>query len=461
MAFPWFKQKRRQKLLAEPFPETWREYLRVNVRYYSLLDESKRSVVESFVRAFVAEKNWYGGEGLAVTDEMKVTVAGQAALLILGLKEVYFFDRMQSIILHPAAFKHTEPQSQSIFGNLKVLLGQAWYHSPILLSWRDVLRCGHNKSNGMNVVLHEFAHHLDGLDGDVDGSPPLRGKKLEDWYQIADAEYRRLVGSVRRGEATLLDHYGATSLIEFFAVATECFFERPRAMWGTHRELYAILQDFYNQDPASWLPDATTEDASSRAEVKAKNAEDDSAADPPEWDAAGVDELFTTVAIYINEGRYGLAERAASRALALDPADGEVYQNRAQARVKLGKFAEALNDCNTALEIDVEDVDAYRWRAAALIGLERYKEAEDDLKYVFAHTRDDAEASYLRGRIALAQGQYEQAVSDFSRSLWKRPLNAEVHYRRGLAYDQLGKLAEAEADRQKAFDLDPQVDKRP
>ena len=98
MVFSRFQNRRRQNLLNEPFPMAWKDYLRTNVRYYSLLDGPKRPIVQSFVRVFTAEKNWYGGEGLAVADEMKVTVAGQAALLILGLDEPYYFDRMQSTL---------------------------------------------------------------------------------------------------------------------------------------------------------------------------------------------------------------------------------------------------------------------------------------------------------------------------------------------------------------------------
>ena len=102
-----------------------------------------------------------------------------------------------------------------------------------------------------------FAHYLDGLDGDVDGTPPSAGREQEQtWYRVTEAEYRRLVGQARRKEVTLLDHYGASNRAEFFAVASECFFEQPQAMRREHEELYGVLRDFYRQDPAQWLPDA-------------------------------------------------------------------------------------------------------------------------------------------------------------------------------------------------------------
>lgn len=453
------KNRRRQNLLQEPFPAEWKKFLFDNVRYYSLLDSSNQLKVQGFVRIFIAEKHWYGGEGQTITDEMKVTVAGQTALLILGLEEPYYFDRLHSIILFPAAFSHKPRESQSIFGNLKVLLGQAWYHSPIVLSWRDVLRCGHNESAGTNVVLHEFAHHLDGLDGNVDGSPPFVGKKRQEWYQVADAEYRRLVGNARRGESTLLDQYGASSMVEFFAVATECFFEQPRAMSSQHGKLYLLLQDLYQQDPAKWLPDAKVNREPTDSKQQEENSDADSPFDPPQWQDATIDDFFTMMVVYLNHGQYDLAERAASRALELDATDSELYQHRALARSKLGKFTEALQDCEMALEIDPEEIDAYRSRAAALIGLKQYEQAKEDLDRVLHHSGDNAEAYYLRGLVSIAWEEYKSAIADLSRSIWIRPLNADAYYQRAVAYQQLGREEEADVDRQKAFDLDPEVDR--
>ena len=226
-----------------------------------------------------------------------------------------------------------------------------------------------------------------------------------------------------------------------------------------HEELYAILRDFYRQDPAAWLPDAKVEDGPLGAKTNAEDAEMDAGADPAEWDSATVDELFTLMVVYMNAGQYEFAERAASRTIERDPSDVEAYQHRAQARAKLGKFSEALQDCEKALAIDAEDIDTYRSRAAALVGLQRYEQAKNDLDRVLDYSREDAEAYYLRGLVASGSKQYDRAVSDLSRSLWKRPLYADAHYQRGLAYQQLGRLKDAESDRQKAFDLDPEVDR--
>ena len=113
---------------------------------------------------------------------------------------------------------------------------------------------------GSNLVIHEFAHHVDGLDGDVDGSPPIVDRRQgRTWYRVTEEEFERLKLEAQQGQATLLDHYGASNRAEFFAVASECFFERPRAMRDRHAELYRVLADFYCLDTAAWLPDAADE----------------------------------------------------------------------------------------------------------------------------------------------------------------------------------------------------------
>jgi hypothetical protein len=194
--FFWQKKQRRQKILSEPFPAAWIGYLTENVRHYPLLERSMQLMVQAVVLVFAAEKNWESGQrDFEITDEMKATVAGQAALLVLGQDEPYYFDRVQSIILNPGTFQNPFRMHNdfTIVPRRVSLAGQAWYHSPIILSWQNVVQCGRNSANGMNVVLHEFAHYLDGLDGSYDGTPPLNGQLEKTWYRVTEAEYLRLV----------------------------------------------------------------------------------------------------------------------------------------------------------------------------------------------------------------------------------------------------------------------------
>jgi len=443
---------------AEPFPGAWRDYLRDNVRHYRHLPPAKRGLVEQVVQVFVAEKNWEGGAGLQVTDEMKVTVAGQAAILTLGLDEPYYFEGVESIILYQGRYRHPA----RIYHNSWLIpagiaySGEAWYRGPIVLSWRDVLESGRNASGGHNLVVHELAHFLDGLDGDVDGTPPLAGRRqAQTWYRVTEAEYLRLVGQARRKEVTLLDHYGASNRAEFFAVAAECFFEQPQALAREHGDLYAVLRDFFRQDPARWLPDAQRGPAPRERDVASR----DRRARAAVLRSRNADALFTRSVAYYDEARYLLAAAAATRAVCLNPGDAEAYQQRALARVRLGRFRQALADCRRALELDPEDCTSYRARGAAYLGLGDLRQAKDDLDHVLAADDRDAEAYYLRGRVWAALGEPRRAVSDYTASLAIRPFVAEVYYHSGLANRELGNLEQAEAELVQAFQLDPRLPK--
>ncbi len=455
MAFSWFKTRRRRALLEEPFPAAWREYLAANMRHYAYLQPHEQALVETVVRVVVAEIHWFGGPRFDVTEEMKVTVAAQASLLVLGFEEPYFFDRLQSIILYPGVYMHPR-QLRRYTGLTARLLGEAWYHSPIVLSWRAVLTAGRDEADGHNVVLHEFAHYLDGLDGSIDGTPPLEDRDQETaWYQVTETEYRRLVGQARRGEQALLDHYGATNRAEFFAVITECFFERPQALRREHKALYGALHDFYRQDPAQWLPDAqTARPETDRPEADLPAAGGGSASDIAKSDDA--DAMFTLAVDASRREDYVLAERAASRAIELDPSDVEAYQQRAAARVKLGRFAAALADCRTVLGLDDRDTDTYRIRAEAYLGLGKYRQAKADLDRVLRESRHDAEAYCLRATALEHLDQLDAAVSDLSKAVVNDPYSARAYRQRSLAYRRLGRTAEAEADHEAArrFDLD-------
>jgi MtfA peptidase len=470
MFFSWLKSQRRNALMAERFPRPWEDWLRRNVRHYSYLTRRQQARVRQTVQVVVAEKTWVGGSGFAVSDEMKVTVAGQAALLALGMEKPYFFDGVRSIILYEGPYEHPARfrEHYGILGGPVAVAGEAWHRGPIILAWREVLADGRDARGGKNLVLHEFAHYIDGLDGDIDGSPPLAGREQSrTWYRVTEAEYLRLVGRARRDEVSLLDHYGASNRAEFFAVATECFFEQPRAMQRQHEELYGVLRDFYRQDPARWLPDAAVSPAppvsgnaptgKGRAGDAARRARDSRLAklrssDPDTW--------FMMAVTYMDERRYALAARAATRAIELAPDDAEAYCQRAMARVKQGRYAEALADCNEALRLEPKDLVAYRTRGAAWVGLEQYDRAAEDLDHVLAEDKEDAEARYYRGRAWAGQGDLRRAVRDLSRSAAVWPLAPEVHYHLGLAYRASGNPEAAETELAKARQLDPEIERK-
>lgn len=258
MIFSWFRDRRRRRILQESFPEDWRAILRDRVRHYQYVNDDQRSLLEGFVQIVVAEKDWAGGGGFPLTDEIKVTIAGYAAVMTLGLSEPYYFDRLHTVIVYPGGYiaRRSEFDTQASFDPFKERLGEAWHRGPVVLSWAEISSVKRHRP-GDNLVFHEFAHHVDGLVGEMDGVPPMTDWKQErTWYRVTEQEFERLTQDARQRRATLLDQYGTTNRAEFFAVATECFFERPRAMRERHPELYKILAEFYCQDIAQWLPDA-------------------------------------------------------------------------------------------------------------------------------------------------------------------------------------------------------------
>ena len=263
MIFEWLKRRRRRRWLAEPEPVEWAAWLSKNVWQFPYLDAEQRRRVRDFVCVLLREKHWSGGGGSAVTDEMRVTIAGQAALTTLGFGRPYYFDRLKSIIVYPRAYRaqvsSTDelliPQHDGPMLKVDERLGESWQGGPIVLAWDAVIADGRNARSGRNLVLHEFAHHMDGLDGDTNGAPPLTDCRFEEeWYRVTDAEHARLLDFARRGEPTLLDHYGATNPAEFFAVVTECFFTQPHELAAEHAELFAVHCRLFGQDPRDWLP---------------------------------------------------------------------------------------------------------------------------------------------------------------------------------------------------------------
>ena len=254
MIFGWFRRRRRRKILSAPFPEPWLACLDRNVWHYALLSEDERRKLRDDLRIFVAEKNWEGCGGLVLIDEIRVTIAAQIALLVLGLDHDYF-SSVKSILVYPAAYAvPVQARGSLIVGEVDARLGEAWYRGPVILSWDAALAGGRGRARGQNLVLHEFAHQIDMQDRDVDGTPPLKDlAQLQQWQAVMADEFEELHRISRRGGRSLLDQYGVTSEAEFFSVATECFFERSRAMRLKHRRLYDTLRLYYGQDPAARL----------------------------------------------------------------------------------------------------------------------------------------------------------------------------------------------------------------
>lgn len=260
--FSWFTDKRRKKIREMPFPSAWENILRRNVAHYSLLNADERSELHALIQVFLIEKNWEGAGGLKLNDEIRVTISAQACLLLLGLPHNYY-QNVETIIVYPSTV--IPPPRKPGFFEVPLepveigqpIIGQAFRQGPVIIIWDAALQGSRHPELGHNVIYHEFAHKLDMLDGAADGTPPLHDRaEYRDWVKTCSHEYLRLRRDIENGKKSFLDAYAATSEAEFFAVATEQFFDQPHLLIKHSPELYRVLKEYYRQDPVSRLKHA-------------------------------------------------------------------------------------------------------------------------------------------------------------------------------------------------------------
>ena len=267
--FDWWREKKREKLLEQPFPAEHLAVLERNVKHYSRLTTEDQKRLRDLVQVFTAEKHWEACGGLVLTDEMKVTIAAQACLLVLELPH-RLYENVESILVYPSTVVRPAPRdgvfvrtSTLIAEGPSTLWGEAHHHGPVILAWDRVLRDGQRPCDGHNLVYHEFAHKLDMLDGRADGTPPLVSRdERRRWHEVFEAEFLELRARAERGEHTFIDEYATVDEAEFFAVVTEHFFDQPAELHAEHPALYEALRSFYRQDPAARCALSASESAS-------------------------------------------------------------------------------------------------------------------------------------------------------------------------------------------------------
>jgi len=251
------KAMRRKRLREKPLPREWVEIIRRNLPYYRQLPEGDRQELHGHIQVLLAEKHFEGCGGLELTDEIRVTVAAHACILLLHRRANYY-PKLTSILVYPQAYvaRKVEKDPNGLVSELdETRSGESWDRGMLVLSWEDVRRQAADPRSGHNVVLHEFAHQLDQEDGKVDGAPGLPGKsRSQTWAQVLRREYERLIRAVEQNRRGVIDAYGAESPAEFFAVVTECFFTKPGPLRDRHPELYEQFRLFYRQDPAELGP---------------------------------------------------------------------------------------------------------------------------------------------------------------------------------------------------------------
>lgn len=235
----WFRRRDYRK---QPVPAGWHAYLEARVPFYAGLEGALRARFLEYLKIFVWEKHFIGAGGMEVTDEVEVVIAAAAVRLVLHL-DISMYDRLTEIVVYPSHYKHPERDG--------VIFGEAHQWGTVVLSWDAVVQGLANPRDGHDTSTHEFAHVLDRVDGAFDGTPALRsGEHYRPWAEVMSRHYLALQKR-RKAERRALRAYGATNEAEFFAVATESFFEKPAQMKARLPDLYDELRRFYGFDPAA------------------------------------------------------------------------------------------------------------------------------------------------------------------------------------------------------------------
>lgn len=248
------RKARRRHALQQPFLDEWIEILKKNLPPYAKLSDTFRRELHDSIKIFLSEKSFEGCGGLVITDEIRVTIAAQACMLLLNRKDDCY-PKLTSVLVYPSTYVagnkglFTDKSDQT-----SVRLGESWGHGVVVLAWDSVKQGAINFKDGRNVAMHEFAHQLDQEDGVADGAPILEDRTAYgSWSEIFSQEFIRLQNKKKKRKRSVFNKYGATDPAEFFAVVTESFFEKPKQFQKKHPELYQELQDYYKVNPIEWI----------------------------------------------------------------------------------------------------------------------------------------------------------------------------------------------------------------
>ena len=233
-------------------PDGWAGIVDEHFALWSVLDNDEREIIEATSDWLLRHKHWEAAQGFSLTDEVNVTIAVQAALVVLGLS-VAEYREVSAIIVYPTAMQsrgvYAGPVRGTVIDGALPVLGEAHDNrGPVLIAWDQARDAGRNPGRGHNIVFHEFAHKIDMLDNIVDGTPPFENRdNFDRWVAVCTEAYAAIRAGIERWP---LQPYGATNPAEFFAVATEAFFDVPVMLEHHEANLYEVMRDFYKQDPA-------------------------------------------------------------------------------------------------------------------------------------------------------------------------------------------------------------------
>lgn len=253
--YPAWVEWRRKRLKRRSPSSQQQATLEHSLPMYEQLTIAQRTRLHGHIQVFLAEKQFIGCRGLQVTAEMKTTVAAIASLLLFNERGKYF-PRLRTILIYPDAYivRETVAVGGGIVEERQTArLGESWTTDQVVLSWRQIQYDLTHWQDGQNVVLHEFAHQLDQEDGKAEGVPILRHPAdYGAWAAVMAADYQQLCDRTAKGKKTVMNPYGTTNPAEFFAVATETFFEKPQQFLTHHPSLYEQLRHYYQLNPVEW-----------------------------------------------------------------------------------------------------------------------------------------------------------------------------------------------------------------
>lgn len=255
VAYPHWRSYQRAQIMKKPFPRTWRKIIQKRMPYFRKMPTDLQLQLKEHIQVFIEEKAFVGCNGVKITDDIKVTIAAQACLLLLNRKTNYF-PKLKTILVYPRAFIKQQQQQSTDgvhFTHQLALSGESWDIGRVVLSWEDTVHGAFHVEDGHNVVIHEFAHQLDQENGPANGAPILYdGQNYQTWSAVFQSEYDNLKRRVNNNLPSLFNAYGATNPAEFFAVASEVFFEQAAQLSAAHPKIYQQLKTFYRVDPIHW-----------------------------------------------------------------------------------------------------------------------------------------------------------------------------------------------------------------
>ncbi|MCZ4336822.1 zinc-dependent peptidase [Shewanella colwelliana] len=252
---PRYVQYKRRQIAKQAFPSQWRQILKRRMPFFRALPTDLQLQLKKQIKIFLAEKQFIGCQGLTITDEIRVTIAAQACLLLLN-RHTNYYPKLKQILVYPSLFIVNNQQQNAdgvIWERQHLLSGESWEYGKVVLSWHTAVEDAAEPYDGHNVVIHEFAHQLDQEDGHSNGAPILENHKdYAAWSAVMNQEFAALQACARQQLPSIFNYYGATNPAEFFAVITETFFEKPHQFYEHHQALYQQMSHFFKLDPVNW-----------------------------------------------------------------------------------------------------------------------------------------------------------------------------------------------------------------